>query len=49
MVTYPDRLLAWAESEFIKLKARQAKLLGIRPEGNGNGNSSPLLAIASKL
>ena len=51
VVTYPDKLLVWAETEFCIMKERQAKLLGIRPRSKRNcdGATLALPAIASKL
>ena len=45
-VTYPDGLLEWAEAQFSKMKERQAKLLGIKPD---NGHALALPAPLSKL
>ena len=51
VVTYPDKLLAWAEGEFSTMKERQATLLGIRPSSkkNVNGTTLALPAPLSKL
>ncbi len=45
-VTYPDGLLEWSEAHFSKMKERQAKLLGIKPD---NGHALALPAPMSKL
>ena len=45
-VTYPDSLLQWTEEQFSKMKERQAKLLGIKPD---NGHALALPAPTSKL
>ena len=45
-MTYPDGLLEWAEVEFSKMKERQAKLLGIKPD---NGHALALPMLMSKL
>ena len=45
-MTYPDGLLEWAEAQFSRMKERQAKLLGIKPN---NGNALALPAPVSKL
>ena len=46
-IPYPDDIHAWASSEFVRLKQRQASLLGIAADGS---QGSPLMQlIASKL
>ena len=45
-MTYPDGLLEWSEAHFSKMKERQAKLLGIKPD---NGHALALPAPVSKL
>ena len=47
VVTYPDKLLAWAETEFSRIKERQARLLGIK-NGDGGSTALSLPAIAPK-
>ena len=47
VVTYPDKLLAWAETEFSRMKERQARLLGIK-SGDGGSSALSLPAIAPK-
>ena len=45
-VTYPDGLLEWTETQFSRMKERQAKLLGIKPDGS---HALALPAPLSKL
>lgn len=45
-ISFPDGVLGWAQSEFRRVKDKQAELLGIKDKnGSGNGNGGALLTV----